>query len=383
MDKTKLRIGIAGAGMIATCDWGYLPKIGELAERVELTAVADLARSRAQTLADEYGIRAVCSTVQEMAARDDVDAVLNLTPIQMHHETSLAALQAGKHLISEKPLASTVAQADELIDLAARQGLRIVCAPFNAIDPITVLVRDAVLGGRIGRPAFARVRSSHAGPAAQAWPSDPTSIYQEGAGPMVDMGVYGLHQITAVFGSAHRVTALSGVTAPVRVIAAGPFEGKLIPVTAPDNNLVVLEFAESVLAVIDATFNVRAARSPQMEIFGLDGTLNVYDAVPHPDAAWAEASVLDGDGHLSSWEDLEDEQARKASARFRHMSRTTIIEHMADCLDTRTEPVLSAEHARHVLEIMVAAQVSARDGVTVPLRTTFSGPPTLDTTEPR
>jgi predicted dehydrogenase len=377
MTKT-LRLGIIGAGMIATCDWGYLPRIGELAGRVELTAITSLSRAESQTVAHAYGIPTVCDTVDELVARDDVDAVLNITPMQTHFATSLVVLRAGKHLISEKPLASTLADADHLIDLADRQGVLMVCAPFNALDPITALARDAVSSGRIGQPAFARVRSSHAGPAAQAWPVDPTSIYQEGGGPLLDMGVYGIHQITSVFGPARKVSALSGITAPERVIAGGPFQGTPIAVTAPDNNLLLLEFDGSVLAVIDGTFNVRAARSPQLEIFGLGGTLNVYDALPHPDAARAEASILDGGGNLSGWQDLEDEAARSASARFRHLSRTVIIEHMADCLDTHTAPVLGPQHARHVLEILVGAQQSARDGVAVPLRTTFPHPPTVD-----
>jgi predicted dehydrogenase len=370
----KLRLGIVGAGMIATCDWGYLPKIGELAGRVELTAIADLIRPRAQRVADRYAIGSVCDTVEQLVARDDVDAVLNITPIQSHHEISRTILRAGKHLITEKPVASTIAQADELIELAERRGVLMVCAPFNALDPVTVRVRDAVLSGRIGRPAFARVRSSHAGPAAQAWPVDPTSIYQEGAGPMLDMGVYGIHQITAVFGPARKVTALSGVTASERVVAEGPFQGKSIAVTTPDNNLLLLEWDKSVLAVIDGTFNVRASRSPQLEIFGLDGTVNVYDALAQPDAARVEASILGGDGRLSGWEDLEDDRDRTAGERFRHLSRTVIMEHLADCLETGTAPVLSAQHARHVLEIMAGAQTSARDGVTVPLRTTFPHP---------
>jgi predicted dehydrogenase len=366
-----LKVGIIGAGMIATCDWGYLPKIGELAGRVEVTAITSLSHAESQVVADAYAIPVVCDTVDVLVARDDVDVVLNITPMQTHFAISQAVLHAGKHLISEKPLASTVAEADHLIELAEHQGVLMVCAPFNALDPTTVLVRDAVSGGRIGQPAFARVRSSHAGPAAQAWPCDPTSIYQEGGGPLLDMGVYGLHQITSVFGPALRVTALSGITAPERVIAAGPFQGTRIAVTAPDNNLLLLEFEGSVLAVVDGTFNVRAARSPQLEIFGLDGTLNVYDERPHPDAARVEASILGSGGRLSDWQDLEDEAARNASARFRHLSRTLIIEHMADCLDTQTAPVLGPQHARHVLEIMVGAQQSARDGVTVPLLTTF------------
>ena len=79
--------------------------------------------------------------------------------------------------------------------------------------------------GAIGKVAFARVQSSHGGPAAMAWPADPSWFYAKGAGPLLDMGVYGLDRITAVLGPARAVAAMSGVTAPVRRARGGPFDG--------------------------------------------------------------------------------------------------------------------------------------------------------------
>ncbi len=114
-----LRVGILGAGMIATVEPGYLPGLRRLRGRVEVTAIASRTRPRAERVARDWDIPAVCDDLGELLARGDVDAVVNLTPIAAHHETSLRILAAGKHLVTEKPLASTLAQADELIETAA------------------------------------------------------------------------------------------------------------------------------------------------------------------------------------------------------------------------------------------------------------------------
>jgi len=129
--QNPLRVGILGAGMIATVEPGYLPGLRRLRGRIEVTAIASRTRARARQVARDWDIPVVCGNLGEMLARGDVDAVVNLTPIAAHHETSLRILAAGKHLVTEKPLASTLAQADELIEAAARDGLLIVCAPLG------------------------------------------------------------------------------------------------------------------------------------------------------------------------------------------------------------------------------------------------------------
>src|SRR5437764_9486698 len=122
-----------------------------------------------------------------------------------------------------------------------------------------------VAEGGIGQPCFARLRSSHGGLAAGNWPLDPTWFYQKGSGPLFDMGVYGIHDITGILGPAKRVVAFSGITEKVRTVRAGPFAGKKIDVTDDDNTLLMLDFGNSCFAVVDGTFNVNAAKSQQVE----------------------------------------------------------------------------------------------------------------------
>ncbi|GAA2759759.1 Gfo/Idh/MocA family protein [Actinopolymorpha rutila] len=372
-DQEPLRVGILGTGMIATTGVGVLPNLRWIAEKVTVAAVADVVFERAQAVAKEFGVPAAYPSLEAMLDGTDLDAVVNLTPIGFHGRTSLAILRAGKHLATEKPLANTMDEADEIIELAAAANLTVVCAPPDALFPTYQEARRLLDLDAIGKVAFARVRSSHAGPGGSpyGWPADPSWFYQQGSGPLLDMGVYGIHEITALLGPAKRVVAFSGITEPTRTVrGAGPFGGTVMDVTADDNTLFMLDFGGATFAVVDGTFNVHAARSPKVEIFGRRGTLNIkdggggdsplevyrVDALPGMDG-WVQPT---GWGHL-----------RQSQARHDLLHRAVVVEHLADCVRTGERPTLSAEHGRHALEIMLKVAESARTGRAVELTTTF------------
>src|ERR1700761_2787072 len=115
---TQLPIGILGAGMIATFDYGYLPNVGTLADKLKVVAIADTAPGAAEDVARRFGIPQAYTSLDDMLDQAPIEAVLNLTPIPVHAATSLAILEAGKHLASEKPFATTLEDANAIIDLA-------------------------------------------------------------------------------------------------------------------------------------------------------------------------------------------------------------------------------------------------------------------------
>src|SRR5919199_1518320 len=271
-----MKFGVLGTGVIATSQRGYLNGMKKMGD-VVLEATCDSIAERAKKVKDDYGFKTHYSDLGQMLERSDVETVVNLTPIPVHGRTCLEILDSGRHVIVEKPIATTMEEANAIIKLAEERRLTVVVAPPNMLYPNRQLARQLVQEGAIGKVAFARVRSSHGGPAAGNWPLDPTWFYQEGSGPLFDMGVYALHEITGLLGPAKRVVAYSGITEPVRTVRGGPFKGKEITVTADDNTLMMLDFGESIFAVVDGTFNVNAARSPWLEIFGRAGTLNVYN----------------------------------------------------------------------------------------------------------
>jgi predicted dehydrogenase len=373
--EKKVKLGILGAGMIATFDYGYLPNVPVLADKLEVAAIADMAYDAAQAVAGRFGIRHAYDSLDAMLAEAPIDAVLNLTPIPVHAQTSLTILRAGKHLATEKPLATTLEDGREIVNLARERDLTVVCSPPQLLYPSRREARRLVREGAIGRVAFARVRSSHNGPAARGWPADPTWFYEKGSGPLYDMGVYGLHEITGILGPAKRVSAFAGITDEQRVVRGGPFHGKTIDVTADDNVLVMLDFGDSCFAVVDATFNVSASKSPKIEIFGRKGTINVnldwseFGDVP-PLEVFSEEAVSGLGGWITpTFEEIDADRRRTDS-----LAQAVVLDHLADCILGGKRPVLSAEHALHVLEIMLKAEESARTGQAVELTTTFEAP---------
>lgn len=374
--RRPLRVGIVGAGMIATVKPGFLPGLQHIRDKAQVVAITSRTRSRAEAVARDWAIPEVYDSLPQMLTNAGLDVVLNLTPIDAHYETSMEALTAGVHLVTEKPLASTLAQADELCATADARQLLIACAPHDMLKPEWAEARRLLRAGAVGKVAFARLQSSHGGPAVMAWPADPTWFYQEGAGPLMDMGVYGLDRITGLLGPARRVTALSGLSQPVRYARGGPFDGLEIAATVDDNTLLMLDFGDATFAFIDATFNVLASKSPALELYGTAGTLilNRPGIQRGPGSLPLELFRTDAVAGMSGWITPSSLDAAPPQDRTALLARAVLVEHLAECLATGTRPITGADRARHVLEIMLAARTAASEGRTVNLETTFEVP---------
>jgi predicted dehydrogenase len=367
-DRAPLRVGVLGAGGIATIPEGVLPNVHHIADKVIVAAIADPVPGRAASAADRFGILESYLSLDEMLDKAEIDAVVNLTPIPAHAETTLRIIEAGKHVVVEKPIATTLAEADAIIEAARSRNLTVLCAPPDMLYSPYVEAQRLIRDQTVGKVAFARVRSSHAGPGGgpDGWPFDPTWFYQDGSGPLFDMGVYGIHEITGLLGPAKRVTAFAGITEPSRVVRGGPFGGLEIPVTTPDNCLFMLDFGDATFAVVDGTFNVHASRSPKVEVFGRAGAMAIYRQ-DGPDLEVYRTDLAPGvDGWIAppSWPAVAD--PRRAM-----LKRALLVDHLADVVRGDAPPVLTAEHARHALEIMLAVFESAREGRVVELSTTF------------
>jgi predicted dehydrogenase len=293
----------------------------------------------------------------------DIELLVNLTPIQVHFETNLRALQAGKHVYSEKTFAGSVGQATTLIDEAWARGLKLGAAAATLLNPAVRKIGELLAEGAIGKVTFAIAHQSHFGPANfDGWPTDPTWFYRPGAGPLVDLGVYGLHTLTGLLGPAKAVAAMSGISVPLRPVRGGPLLGQEIAVEVDDNTLLVLDFGQATYAFLDSTYCVHAARGPRMQVFGSQGTLTLNGReVEQPLSIFRR----DGEPDEVGWTDIDLPGARPWSLPMG-------VAHLVDCILDPAQPVITTgEHARHVIEIMEKCIVAAREGRTVPLETTF------------
>lgn len=355
MSKTKL--ALLGVGDVAQRD--YLPEFHRLADRAEIVAACGRTASRVQAVADQYNIPNRYTDYAQMLAATDAAAVINLTPIQTHLETTLAALEAGKHVYTEKPVASTVADAARIRRAAQERGLTIVCAPCVMLFPQVKYAQTLLAEGAIG-PVYSARGYAHMGvPPWSGFPSDPSPYFAKGAGPALDMGVYPLHALTGLLGPVKRVTALVEQALHEFTVGDGPFQGKTVPVEVADNWHLVLDFGNKRLASLTANSCVQDSLAPPLEIYGLQGTIAFDPIYVHKPVDLLRAGTR--------WEKVILPLTGRAQGPDHHLG----IEHLVDCIQQKRQPILSIDHALHVVEILEQAAASAREGRTMTMNSTF------------
>lgn len=352
----KIKLALLGCGDVAHRD--YLPEFHRVAAHAEIVAVCGRGRERARMTADKYGIPHVYTDYVRMLAETDAEAVVNLTPMQMHYETNLAILQSGRHAYSEKPVATNAQQALHLRREAEARGLVMVCAPCVMAWPQIVLARRILESGEIGDVHSARGLGHGGVPPWTGFTSDPTPFFAAGGGPQRDMGVYPLHALTGLLGPARRVVAMSAVAQPTGfVVADGPFAGKHVPMEEHDTWLILLDHGDHVIASVEANNSVQGTQAAQLELFGLQGTI----ALDLIDGS-APVRVLSG----GRWREVPVPHERASGP-----DHILGVQHLIACLRSREQPVLSIAHAAHVVEIIDAAAAAAKSGTAQWLTTTF------------
>src|SRR5262249_30780651 len=237
--RLPLRLGIVGAG--ALVQRALLPHLvqADLADSVVVAALGDPAIDRAREVGPRHGVPRSYATIEELVADPEVDAVTIASPIGLHAAHGRIALSAGKHVHFNKTMTTTVQEADELIELAARNDLRIVASPGEVPRPQITRTRELIRGGAIGQLSWAvggcafgryHEREEPERAAGSTTPIDPSWYFKKpGGGPLYDMTAYALHGLTSVLGPAKRVTAMSGVVARSPEFAGRPTP----PQTAP------------------------------------------------------------------------------------------------------------------------------------------------------
>jgi predicted dehydrogenase len=352
----RVRLAVLGPGDVATRD--YLPEFHRIADRARIVAVCGRGEARAKAVAEDFGVP--WFTDQEQMTHDvPIDAVINLTPISVHEATTTVALRAGQHVYSEKPLASSVEAARRLRDEAATRELVLVAAPSVLLFPQVELARRLLEDETIGQVHTVRGLGFGGVPPWEGYGSDPGPFFAEGAGPLVDLGVYPLHAITGLIGPARRVVAMSARTRDWFDIVDGPLAGTRIPVQVDDAWAVTMDLEHARLATVEANFTAHGTRSAELELMGERGTiaLSLLD-VSLP------LHVLDGSG---SWRAIDVEAGRHDGGPDHIVG----VEHMVECIRTGARPRLHADHAIHVLEILAASAHSAQGAGAVQLETTF------------
>ncbi|HWQ11506.1 MAG TPA: Gfo/Idh/MocA family oxidoreductase [Roseiflexaceae bacterium] len=343
MTPTPTKIGIIGAGNIS----GIYLENGKVFEALDIVALADIDMDRARARAAEYGVPKAC-TVEELLADPEIQIVINLTIPDAHGPVALAALEAGKSVYNEKPLAVSREDARKMLALAQARGLRVGCAPDTFLGGGIQTCRKLIDDGWIGVPVAATAFMMSHGP--ESWHPNPGFFYQPGAGPMFDMGPYYLTALVALIGPVARVTGSARITFPERTITNQWNYGEKIPVNTPTHVAGIMDFASGAVGTIITSFDVWSANLPRIEIYGSEGTLSV------PDPNTFGGPVLVRRMGASAWNEVP------LTHGFTKNSRGLGVADMATAMRSGRPHRASGELAYHVLDLMHAFHEASREG---------------------
>lgn len=331
------RIGIVGCGNISGVYLANLHGNG-------LAGVFDPDKGRARLAAEEHGAE-VYGSLEELVA--GVDVVVNLTPPAAHEPVTRAALQAGRHTYSEKPLATSAAGGRSLVELARSKGVALGCAPDTVLGQGVQSCRAAIDAGTVG-DVVAGVASMLC-PGHESWHPDPGFYYKPGGGPLWDMGPYYLSALVCLLGPVAAVQSASRTPRTVRTVGSGPRAGEPIAVETPTTLTTLLEFAAGPVVTFVTSFDVKTHTLPHIELYGSKATVSV----PDPNG-------FDGVGRLSeggAWGELP------ATAGVAGNQRGLGVLEMLEAHAAGRTPVCSAETALHVVEVVEAAHTAAASGL--------------------
>nr|RZI36439.1 Inositol 2-dehydrogenase [Cryobacterium sp. SO1] len=343
-----------GLGVISAA---YLETLAA-SDAVVITAVADLDPGRARTVAAALPA-ARAMTVADLLASDDVDTVLNLTTPAAHAEIAAGAINQGKQVYGEKPLAVTLAKGRSILEAAAHAGVRVGSAPDTVLGTGIQTARAAIDNGLIGHPVAASAVMVTAGH--ELWHPNPDFYYREGGDPLFDMGPYYIAALIHLLGPIRSVTGASSRPQDHRVIRAGPRAGESIPVFVDTHVTGVLEHVSGALSTITMSCDCTATVASPIEVHGTEGTLCVGDPNTF-DGPTSHRRLNDGGFHLLDLLAGYVDGARGIG--------------LLDLIRTlpRHNARATGELALHVLDAMESLQRAATEGHRVDLTTDADRP---------
>jgi predicted dehydrogenase len=354
----RVGIGIVGCGNVSEA---YL-KAATTFPILDVRGVADVRPEAARARADAFGLTAM--TVDALFADPSIDIVVNLTVPAAHVEVGLRAIEAGKHVHSEKPLGLGTKEARTLLDRAANRGLRVGCAPDTFLGGAHQTCRKLVDEGAIGRPVAAT--AFFMCPGHERWHPNPAFFYAPGGGPMFDMGPYYITDLVNLLGPVEQVAGMTARSRDRREITSQPLAGQTIQVEVATHVAGTLRFVSGAVVTIAMSFDVPQHRHAPIELYGTEATL----LVPDPNRFGGAIEI----GRNKAWSERSVEHIY-ADGNFRIIG----VADLAHAIRSGRPHRASGELAYHVLEVMEAFQTSSERGTHVMIESRPERPAVLPT----
>lgn len=350
-----MKIGIIGCGNISSTYFN-----GALnARNCQVVACADMRMEAAEAQAQAFGVRAM--SVDALLADPEIGLVINLTIPAAHSAVSARALEAGKHVYSEKPLAIDDTAGQDLLTLAESRGLRVGCAPDTFLGGGPQTARKLLEEGAIGRPVAGLAFMGSRGP--DAWHPNPAFFFERGAGPMMDMGPYYITAMINLLGPVEAVTAFTTRGRDVRTADNEAIRGRELPVSVDTHQAGTLRFVGGQVVTLVTSFDVPLTEVPRIEVYGTIATLS------HPDPNYTSGPVRIALRSERQWQEMPLTHAENA----RMIGVVDMVQAIRDGRPHRASGAL----AQHVLEVMLAFERSSQSGHAITIKTRVPQPQAL------
>ena len=354
--SNSVPIGLIGCGVIS----GAYLRASKVFEVLNFVACADINPAASARVESEFGVPAV--SVDQLLADDAVEVVLNLTIPKAHVEVNLAALAAGKHTYSEKPFGLRVEDGKKVLKTAREANLRVGCAPDTFLGGGHQTVRQLVDQGAIGQPlAGTAFMLSHG---VEMWHPSPVFYYEEGGGPLFDMGPYYLTALVNILGPVKRVAAITSKGFAQRTISSKPLAGQTIEVEVDTHTAGTLEFVNGAVITVVMSFDVWNHTNHNIELHGSEGSISV----PDPNGFGGKIRTS---GASRNWEEHEFTHG------YTQNMRSIGLADMCQGIRMGREHRASGDLAFHVLEVMEAFGTSSVAGRHIDIESTVARPTAL------
>lgn len=386
-EARRVKAGIVGCGDISL--HGYFPYVSRI---FDLVATCDLIEERARQMARIWGAREVYTSLDDMLAKSDIEAVFVLTPMSTHADLTLKVAQAGKHFLVQKPFTTNFEKGKEVVRVARQKGVKGLVEPNYWLDPVYQKAKQIIQEGHIGQVHYILARTER--DFVPLWGGE-TYYEREGGGMLFDMGVYLISGLTYLLGPAKKVVGLAALSVPQRPprwsddvftdflktynVGDSPFayraeQERLVPteMKAPDNTFTLIEWPGNCLGcvVANSVCFVMPPQGPRMFLCGEKGTIAF--GIPDSGSPLSVASTIENSPYFvpkpqrgKEWHHLP----RESFGTWRYMEGST--QHLHDCIVNNTEPLPSIEWGLHVSEIMIKSFESSEKGQALALETTF------------
>ena len=341
-------IGIIGCGKIAQVR--HIPEYADHPQ-AKLAGFFDLNQDRAQALAEQWGGKAY-SSWEELLADPAIDAVSVCVANNAHAQISIAALKAGKHVLCEKPMATTLEDCEAMVAAARESGKFLMIGQNQRLTKAHQKARELVEDGTLGKVLTFRTTFGHGGP--ETWSVDPgknTWFFDKSKaamGAMADLGIHKTDLIQYLLGQ-----TVVETTAKVTTLDKRGADGQLIGVD--DNAICIYRMSGGAIGTMTASWTFYGAEDNSTVLYGTKGILRIYD-----DPAYS-LKLITADGEKVLYE-LEAIQTND------NQTKSGVIDCFMDCLVNNTPPAISGESVLTAMRAVFASLESSAEGRAVAVK---------------